>query len=77
MKYNFTNAVNIVNGAVSGGLSILTGTATPKDYFITQVELDIVYAGGETFFKLARSSTDGYSGKLGIVSLRYKFVKST
>jgi len=76
-KYNLTNAANIVNGAVSGGLSILTGTATPKDYFITQVELDTAYAGGETFFKLARSSTDGYSGKLGIVSLRYKFVKST
>lgn len=76
-KYNLTNSTHVTTGVISGGLPILTGTAIPKDYFIKTVELDTAYAGGEIFFRLARSSSDAYTGKLGVVSLRYKFVKFT
>lgn len=74
-KYNLTSTTNVTTGAISGGLPILAGTAIPKDYFIKTIELDTAYAGGEIFFRLARSSSDAYTGKLGVVSLRYKFVK--
>lgn len=76
-KYNLTNSTHVTSGTISGGLPILTGTAIPKDYFIKTVELDTAYAGGEIFFRLARSSSDAYTGKLGIVSLRYRFIKFT
>jgi len=74
-KYNLTNSTHVTSGAISGGLSILSGTALPKDYFIKTVELDTAYAGGEIFFRLARSLSDAYAGKLGIISLRYRFIK--
>lgn len=76
-KYNLANSSHVVGGSIAGGLSPLAGTADPKDYFIKQVELDTAFAGGQTFFRLARASGDSYAGKLGIVSLRYKFVKSS
>jgi hypothetical protein len=76
-KYNLTNSTHVTSGSISGGLSILASTASPKDYFIKTIELDTAYGGGEIFFRLARSSSDTYLGKLGIVSLRYKFIKST
>jgi hypothetical protein len=76
-KYNLTNGSHVLTGELAGGLSPYAGTVSPKDYFIKTVELAPVYAGGEVFFRLARSSTDGYVGKLGIMSLRYKFVQTT
>lgn len=74
-KYNLSSS-NTATGELSGGLSPYTGTVAPRDYFVKTVELATAYAGGEIFFRLARSSSDSYVGKLGIISLRYKFIKA-
>jgi hypothetical protein len=76
-KYNLTNGSAVTTGEFSGGLIPYPTAVSSKDYFVKTVELDTAYAGGEIFFRLARSSTDNYVGKLGILSLRYKFVQST
>jgi hypothetical protein len=77
VKYNLNSGSNVTTGEISGGVQPYNGTVAPKDYIIKTVELDTAYPGGEIFFRLARSSSDTYSGKLGIISLRYKFVKTT
>ena len=64
-------------GEYSGGV-ILFGAVpvVPKSYRVETVDLtSSVYAGGAIFFKLIRSSNTGDSGKLGIISIRHKFVK--
>lgn len=77
VKYNLASGSNApTSGDLSGGLVPYAGTISPKDYFIKTVELATVSPGGEVFFRLARSSSDTYPGKLGIISLRYKFVKT-
>lgn len=76
-KYSMSDGSRTFSGELTGGLVPYVGSVSPRDYFVKTVQLDTVYAGGQIFFRLARSSTDSYVGKLGILSLRYKFVKST
>lgn len=77
------NLSNCLQGQYqSPGLQPYGTPVSNKDYFTTVIDLEaanagtgIVSAGGEVFFRLARSSTDSYGGKVGILSLRYSFVK--
>ena len=77
-KKNLALAADVASGSVSGGfIPYSAGTVEPRDFFTTSVSLNVVSAGGTVFFKLARNAvaSDGYGGRLGIVSLKYKFVK--
>ena len=62
-------------GEYTGGVVVSSIPIIPRDYVIRTVDLTTsVYAGGAVFFKLIRSLTSD-SGKLGIISIRHKFVK--
>ena len=67
---------SVVRGYIDGGL-VLGNTQAPRTYFAkTTATLTSLTAGGAVFFNLSRAATDGYSGKLGIVSMRYRFVRN-
>jgi hypothetical protein len=75
---SFNSAVNVVEGYVSPSLQISGITQSPRAYFskATATITDLT-ADGTVFFNLARTSVDGYIGKLGIVSMRYRFVRNS
>ena len=62
-------------GEYSGGAVVSSAPLNPRDYRVQTLDLTTsVYAGGAVFFKLIRSFA-GDAGKLGIISIRHKFVK--
>lgn len=62
-------------GEYSGGVVVSSAPISPRDYFVRTVDLTpAIYAGGAVFFKLIRSLNSDV-GKLGIISIRHKFVK--
>ena len=72
-----TGAYAATTGEYAGGVVVSGVPINPRDYRIQTVDLapyTNVYAGGSVFFKLIRS-LNGDSGKLGIISIKHKFVK--
>lgn len=73
----FTGDYAATTGEYPGGVILFANVpVVPKSYRLETVDLtSSVYAGGAIFFKLIRSSNNGDTGKLGIISIRHKFVK--
>ena len=76
VKYNLASGTGApTSGTVSGGITPFNGTVLPRDFFVASAILTTATPGGALFFRLARSAADGYTGKIGIMSIRYKFEK--
>lgn len=76
--YNLASGANTpVPGELAGGLQPYFGTVNSRDSFTREVSTALVSARGTVFFRLARNALngDGYSAKLAIVSIKYKFEK--
>lgn len=71
---SLASATNVVEG--SGGLSLPTVQAARTFFKITATPLTTLTNDGSFFFNLLRSAADTYPGKLGILSMRYRFVRN-
>jgi hypothetical protein len=75
---SLNNAVNVADGYISPSLQISGVTQSPRAYFSkTTATITDLTSDGTVFFNLARASNDAYTGKLGIVSMRYRFVRNS
>lgn len=78
VKYNLASGTGApTSGTVSGGIAPFSSAVLPRDFFVASAILTTATPGGALFFRLARSAADGYTGKIGIMSIRYKFEKVT
>ena len=63
------------SGELTGGVTPFSTSAAPRSYSTKIIEVTTVEAGDQLFFRLARSASDLYAGKLGLMSIKYKFIK--
>ena len=71
---SLASAANVVEG--SGNLVLPTGQGARTFFKITATPLTTLTGDGSLFFNLLRSASDSYASKLGILSMRYRFVRN-
>lgn len=71
---SLASATNVVEG--SGNLTLPLGQGARTFFKITATPLTTLTGDGSFFFNLLRSASDSYASKLGILSMRYRFVRN-